>query len=310
MAKKKRILTVETLNPEMLPENDPVEGRLHVKVEGDTVYWYRWFKENGKLVSKPDGPKEGDIYWHNTTGSGQVWWKIVMNEDGLFESKICWADGTLWEYDPDPQVAEMMKDADLKSAYQYFRGFLGQTWIPPQAAQSLHVLDELFELDSEGVLVHDHKNRRYDFMHLRTLHAVENGERFWGKQRSVSDAKRAANDPTHAIEIKRLREKMKKAKSTITEYSIKLYERTYVYSDVSEQMRFIIKQQGWSLTALGELAGVDQSILSRFMAEEVAINVETFDKLARVMMIELQMKGFAWSDYTNAVVKDRRKKKK
>ena len=302
---RKRAVQQERANTEYCPEQKPEEGRLHFRKAGNDILWFRWVMEDGTLVSKPDHPKDGDVY-HNAEKGYNAWYRLVL-ESGMLVSKLCWADGTLWEYHPSPEISDELSEQDLKTVYARFRTLLGVTWIPPDAAQALHVLDNKIGIDSVQFNVDGELSQP---VNLLAVHAMENGERFWGRQRTVGDAERAESDASHAFEKSRLEKKSKSPKTTITEYSINLHDRTYIYSDISEQMRHLIREHGWSLTALGELAGVDQSILSRFMSEEQAITIETLDRLARVMMIEVVSRGLYWKDYTNAIVKDRRRKNK
>ena len=57
-------------------------------------------------------------------------------------------------------------------------------------------------------------------------------------------------------------------------------------------------------------ANVDPSVLSRFMNEAQAITIETMDKLGKVMLFRLVPTAVDMQGYWDAVIKDRRVKKK
>lgn len=59
----------------------------------------------------------------------------------------------------------------------------------------------------------------------------------------------------------------------------------------SDQVRTAIETSGLSRYRLAQLSGVEQAVLSRFMAGKRGIGTSTLDKLAVVLNLELVMHG-------------------
>lgn len=60
---------------------------------------------------------------------------------------------------------------------------------------------------------------------------------------------------------------------------------------VSEVVRRAIEESGVSRYELAKRSGVSQSVLSRFVAGDRSINLETLDRLAEVLGIEIRIRG-------------------
>jgi hypothetical protein len=76
----------------------------------------------------------------------------------------------------------------------------------------------------------------------------------------------------------------------------------------SDQPRGLIRNHRWSLTALGELAGLDKGALSRFMKGTRSPTLETVDRIARVMKHRLISDAKRDPLYQMILRGDRRKK--
>ena len=57
-----------------------------------------------------------------------------------------------------------------------------------------------------------------------------------------------------------------------------------------ETLREAIKDSGLNITQLGELSGVDKGQISRFVNEERTLTLESAEKLAKVLGLELKPK--------------------
>ena len=57
---------------------------------------------------------------------------------------------------------------------------------------------------------------------------------------------------------------------------------------ISEQLREAIGKSSLSAYELAEAAGVDRSVLSRFLNGKRSITLETFDRLAEVLKLRLE----------------------
>jgi hypothetical protein len=108
-------------------------------------------------------------------------------------------------------------------------------------------------------------------------------------------------------EFRRLDRQRSKQGTTLNIFSLMLQWDALRHPTLTEQLIFLIKEQGWSLTALGEFAGIAPSVLSRFMSGETTLTLETVDRLFRSLRLELMANDSVLLEM--AIVKDRRKKK-
>ena len=250
--------------------------------------------------------KEGDVFYDDTF---TAWFKVFV-VDGQLQSylykdedsnlQMILVDGVPQPCDSDGTVKE---SESIETVYARFRSALATTWIPIRAMNALHLLDCLVGLKSVQFAGGEP-------IPIIALQVAERNRSVWGYGDITEEAiDRLQNDPSHLAEKARLEKKGKQAKTTLSDHSLILHDRTATYPSLSRQLRFHIISHGWSLTALGELANVDPSVLSRFMNEEQAITIETMDRLAKVMMLRLVPTAGDKGIYWRAVVKDRRRKK-
>ena len=108
-------------------------------------------------------------------------------------------------------------------------------------------------------------------------------------------------------EFERLDRLSRKKGTTLNIYSLMLQMDSAQYPGIADQLKALIASQRWSLTALGELAGVSPSVLSRFMSGETALTLDTADRLARSLRLTIQPSDSVLLNL--AIVKDRRRKK-
>jgi transcriptional regulator with XRE-family HTH domain len=108
-------------------------------------------------------------------------------------------------------------------------------------------------------------------------------------------------------EFRRLDRQKSKKGTTLSWISLMAQMNAMRHPTLTEQLIFLIKEQGWSQTALGEFAGIAPSVLSRFMSGESSITIDTVDRLFRSLRLEVMGSDSVLLEL--AVVKDRRKKK-
>ncbi len=254
-----------------------------------------------------EGMVEGDIFYDDAF---RAWFKVYKTIEGDLQCYLhkyeddtlamTLVDGVPKPCNPDgtPQEPET-----IESVYARFRNALAMTWIPTRAMDALHILDCLIGLKSVEFAGSDP-------IPILELQVAESNRSVWGyADITGEDIERLQSTTEHIAERAILEKKSKKSKTTLSEHSLILHDRAATYPSLSRQLRFLISTHGWSLTALGELANVDPSILSRFINEEQAITIETMDRLAKIMMLRLVPTAGDKGIYWRAVVKDRRKKK-
>jgi len=60
---------------------------------------------------------------------------------------------------------------------------------------------------------------------------------------------------------------------------------------LSQQLRSHLRKCGMSTYAIAKSSGVSESVLSRFLAGERSPTLDTVDKIARVLRLELRRRG-------------------
>lgn len=113
-------------------------------------------------------------------------------------------------------------------------------------------------------------------------------------------------EPDKVAELRRIERQSEKKSTTLNEYSMRIAIQAATHPALSDQVKEKIKEDGWSLTALGELAKVDPAVLSRFMRGE-GMTVDTLDRLGKVLLLRLHEDRPG--RYREGIVEDRRKKK-